>query len=245
MSEENKTPEEVFEDVKKNAEEAAENVKKGLADAMDTIKENSSEPIQSIEKTVEDLKKKIQNLSSEEGGEGKSPIDLKLSEENKEKIETLKNNTINTVNETISQAKKAAEDLTNKDELSKTLAYLKANALKAVDTAKETFNNIMENPDVKKTIDSAESVVKEIGEKTTKTIEEYLPEDKMETIRKGLEQAGEAVSSTVDKTSKAIDEFVKKPEVQETIEKTVTGAKDLANKGAEMIKDLLDKDEQK
>ncbi|MBR2676274.1 MAG: hypothetical protein IKE28_05135 [Solobacterium sp.] len=245
MSEENKTPDEVFEDVKKEAEEAAENLKKGLADAMDTIKDNSSEPIQSIEKTVEDLKKKIQNLSSEENGESKPGIDLKLSEENKEKIETIKNNTINTVNETIGQAKKAAQDMTNKEELSKTLEYLKANAMKAVDTAKETISNLMENADVKKTIDSAESMVKEFGEKTSKTIEGFLPEDKKESIRKGLEQAGEAVSETVDKTSKAIDEFVKKPEVQDTIEKTVTGAKDLANKGAEMIKDLLDKDEQK
>ena len=240
---ENKTPEEIMDEVKKSAEAAADAVKKDVAEAVDAVKENAAEPIESIEKTVEDLKKKIQDLSKEPG-EPKQGIDLKLSEENMEKIETIKNNTINSVNETISQVKKTAAEFTNRDEVRKTVDYLKANAVKAIDTARSKINEIVENPEVKKTLDTAGEKVKEFGEKSSKTIEGLLSEEQKDSIRKGLEQAGETVKETYEKTSKAINDYVSKPEVQETIEKTKAGAKDLADKGAELFKDLFDKKEE-
>ena len=237
---ENKTPEEIMEEVKKEAEAAADAVKKDVADSVDAVKESAAEPMESIEKTVEDLKKKIQDLSREPG-ESKPGIDLKLSDENKEKIETIKNNTINSVTDTISQVKKSAEEFTNREDVRKTIDYLKANAFKAIDTAREKINDIVENPDVKKTLDTAGAKVKEFSEKSTKTIEGLLSDEQKDSLRKGFDQASEAVKETVEKTSKAINEYVNKPEVQDVIEKTKAGAKDFADKGTEVFKDLFDK----
>jgi hypothetical protein len=202
----------------------------------------AEEPIKSIEQTVEDLKKKIQGLAGEDQDEAEKPgIDFGISEEQKEKVEELKENTMKTVSETIEDVKKKAEELTKSPDVQKTIEYLRRNVMTAVDTAKVKFNEFRENPEVKKTMDDAGAKLREFTEKAGDTIDNILTDDRKNDIRKNFEKAGDAVSQSVDSASKAINEFVSKPEVQETIEKTKAGAKDLAEKGTAVIKDLFDK----
>jgi hypothetical protein len=202
----------------------------------------AEEPIKSIEQTVEDLKKKIQGLANEEADEPAEPkIDLGLSDEQKEKVEDFKENTMKTVNETIEDVRKKAEEFTKSSNVQKTIEYLRKNVMTAVDTAKEKFEEFRSNPEVKKTMDDAGDKLREFTEKAGDKLDDFLTDDRKNDIKKNFEKAGDAVSQSVDSASKAINEFISKPEVQETIEKTKAGAKDLAEKGTAVIKDLFDK----
>ena len=118
---------------------------------------------------------------------------------------------------------------------------LRKNVMTAVDTAKAKFDEFRSNPEVKKTLDDAGAKVREFGDKAGDAIDNILTDDRKNDIRKNLEKAGDAVSQSVDNASRAINDFVSKPEVQETIEKTKAGAKDIAEKGTAVIKDLFEK----
>jgi hypothetical protein len=237
---ENNNRDDLIEQAKEEISGLRESVEKAAAD----MKESAKEPIASIEQTVEDLKKKIQGLSEEKGeGEASNPIEFKISDEQKEKIEVLKNNTAKTVNDTIDDVRRKAEEFTKGVDVQKTLDYIKDNVVKAVDTAKQRFDELRDNPDVKKTIDEAGTKVREFSEKAGSTVEGLLSEDQMNALKKNIDKASEVMTSTVDTASKKITEFVNKPEVQETIEKTKSGAKEFADKGSAVIKDIFDKKE--
>ncbi len=236
MSENNKQDE-----IIEKAKEEVSNLKESVENAVDDAAENAKEPIASIEQTVEDLKKKIQGITEEKGEE--KPIELKLSDEQKQKIEDIKDNTVKSVNETIENVRKTADNFSKSVDVQKTVNYLKANVVGAIDTAKSKIEEIRENPELKKTLDEAGTKVREFGEKAGDTVEGLFSEEQKTGIRKNVEKAGDVVSSTVDSASKAITDFVNKPEVQEKIEKTKAGAMDLASKGSAAIKELFDKKE--
>lgn len=197
-------------------------------------------PIESIEKTVEDLKKKIQEITSDTG-EAKAPIDFKLNDEQKEKIETIRRNTVESVSNTINEVRKKADEVKENADVQKTIDFLKANAIKAVDTAKAKITEFYENPDVRKTLDNAGAKARELGDTAARKVDSMLSDQQKEALKTNFEQISGKVVEGVDTASKKINEFVAKPEVQQTIQKTREGARELADKGADMIKDLFDK----
>jgi hypothetical protein len=245
------------------AETPAEEVSEAVEETAEAIKDATEQAAENIEKTVEDLRRKIKEISSDEekgSGEPTPSVDFGLNEEQKAKIEEIRENTMKSVNETISEVKKKADEFTANPDVKKTIDFLKANAIKAVDTARAKIDEIREKPEVKRTIDNAEDAMKgfegsakktfegaeekakEFSESAKKTVDGFLTEEKMEEIRKGIEKAEGAVNTTVDNATKAINEFVNKPEVQETIDKTVSTAKEMAEKGVSAINSMFKKD---
>jgi hypothetical protein len=243
-------------------ETPAEQVSDAVEETAEEIKEAADHAAESIEKTVEDLRRKIKEISSDEEKADDEPtpsVDFGLNEEQKAKIEEIRENTMKSVNETISEVKKKADEFTSNPDVRKTIDFLRANAIKAVDTARAKIEEIREKPELKRTFDSAEDAVKgfegtarktldsaeekakEFSESAKKTVDGFLTEEKMEEIKKGIEKAEDAVNTTVDSAAKAINDFVNKPEVQDTIDKTVSTAKEMAEKGVSAINSMFKK----
>ena len=197
---------------------------------------NTNEPIDSIEKTVEDLKKKIQELADvEDKEEGNEPVvdnikvdenDVEAEEEgfeipefanqdNDSKADGFKETTMKTVNDSINTLRNGAEKVMANPELQKTLNYIKENAMKAFGSAKEKIDEISANPKVQQTSQKAAETLKNAGEKMN------------EVIRPVVQN---------------VDEFMKKPEVQDTIEKVRTTTADAVEKVSDKVKDFFDKD---
>jgi hypothetical protein len=202
MSEENKNIDEITEEKKE----------------IDFSDQN--EPIDSIEKTVADLKKKIQGLT-----EGKDEEDDEAEPEipdfiNAEKDQDNEPKSVSeTVNESIEALRKNASKVLQNPELQKTIDFIKDNAVKAADAAKTKFDEIKADPKVA-----------EAGEKSSAVIGK---------AREYAEEAGRMVSEGTKKVVKAADEFMNKPEVQDALEKVRTATAETAKKGIETLKNLI------
>lgn len=214
----------------------------------DALSDTAKEPVESIEKTVEDLKKKIQeiNEASEKEDTDKEDRklnipDFKLNEEQKEKITDIRQKTVETVNKSIDEIKSKAESFSKDPSVAKTVAYVKDNAFKAVDAAKTRINEIYTNPDVQTKLNDAGEKAKSFTETAYKAVSDKIPNDTKEKLNKDLTEAGKAVKTGAENLQTSVNDFIAKPEVQDAIEKTKAGAKDLAEKGSKAINDLFNK----
>lgn len=211
----------------KVTEETKEEVKEEAAAAP----EDSKEPIDSIEETVADLKKKIEELSDEE--DEKQPEEDKLSipkfitDEQKAKIAEIKEKAAATVNESIDDIKKKSSDAVNNADLQKTVAFIKANAVKAVDAAKVKIDEIKNNPNIQQSVKNVEG-------KTSDTLK-----NAKEKLAPYAQQASAAIQSGTKTVVKNVDEFMNKPEVKDNLNKAREKVSDLANKGVEAVKEFF------
>ena len=108
---------------------------------------DEKEPIDSIEQTVEDLKKKIAELSEEKELEAEN--NNEAADERMQKIQEIKDATVNTLKNSISDIKEKAQNVSANPDVQKTIAYIKENAVKAVDLAKIKIDEISNDPKVK------------------------------------------------------------------------------------------------
>lgn len=221
------------EEVKVTEEVKEDEVKEESTPAVD----DSKEPIDSIEKTVADLKKKIEELSDEE--DEKQPDDDKLSipkfitDEQKAKISEIKEKAAATVNESIDDIKKKGSNAVNNPDLQKTIAFIKANAVKAVDTAKVKIDEIRNNPNVQQSVKNVEGKTNDALKSAKEKLSPYA------------EQASQAIQSGTKTVVKNVDEFMNKPEVRENLNKAREKVADLANKSVEAVKEFFSDDEEK
>ena len=119
---------------------------------------DEKEPIDSIEQTVEDLKKKIAELSEEK--ELESENNNEAADERMQKIQEIKDATVNTLKNSISDIKEKAQNVSTNPDVQKTIAYIKENAVKAVDLAKIKIDEISNDPKVMEYADKAKESVK-------------------------------------------------------------------------------------
>ena len=103
----------------KNNEEKIKEIKKDLKETIDSLKEEVSKQgesaAESIEKTVEDLKKKVKEISNTDGEDTDIKLSIpefKLNPEQQEKIQTIKEETVSKVNESIDTIKEKAAEFT-------------------------------------------------------------------------------------------------------------------------------------
>ncbi len=202
--------------------------------------DEASEPIDTIEKTVADLKKKIQHLtdeaeeeldipnfanrSEEKVEEIKEELDTAgddFREETKETVEEVKEEAKEFVEEAKEKAQEAVEtiktEVENNEQLQKTVSYIKDNAVKAADVAKNKVDEIRKDP-------------------------------KFQAVEEKAANAFQSVSKTVGESTKTIvqkvDTFVNRPDVQDKIYKARITVADVAKKGTKTIKGLFKKDEE-
>ncbi len=198
---------------------------------------DEKEPIDSIEQTVEDLKKKIAELSEEK--ELESENNNEAADERMQKIQEIKDATVNTLKNSISDIKEKAQNVSTNPDVQKTIAYIKENAVKAVDLAKIKIDEISNDPKVKEYADKAKESVKNASETASKYVEEHLDEKTKENLSNAYDSASKKVAEGTKKIVTAADEFLNKPEVQDTLEKAKKGANDIVEKGSEALKNLF------
>ena len=76
----------------------------------------------------------------------------------------------------ISDIKEKAQNVSANPDVQKTIAYIKENAVKAVDLAKIKIDEISNDPKVKEYADKAKESVKNASETATKYVDEHLDE---------------------------------------------------------------------
>lgn len=197
---------------------------------------DEKEPIESIEKTVEDLKKKIEELSQEKESEA-----VQHSDESKAKIQEITDTTVKTVLSSIQDIKEKAQQVSENPDVQKTIAYIKENAVKAVDLAKGKISEISQDPKVKEYTNKTVDTLKSVKDTAGKYVDEHLNEKQ----KNDLAKASEKVSESTKKIVTAANDFYNKPEVQDTIEKVKVGANDLMEKGSEAVKHFFSKKDEK
>ena len=198
---------------------------------------DEKEPIDSIEQTVEDLKNKIAELSEEKELEAEN--NNEAADERMQKIQEIKDATVNTLKNSISDIKEKAQNVSANPDVQKTIAYIKENAVKAVDLAKIKIDEISNDPKVMEYADKAKESVKNASETATKYVDEHLDEKTKENLSNAYDSASKKVAEGTKKIVTAADEFLNKPEVQDTLEKAKKGANDIVEKGSEALKNLF------
>ncbi|MCH3961194.1 MAG: hypothetical protein LKE48_03550 [Solobacterium sp.] len=200
--------------------------------------DDEKEPIDSIEKTVEDLKKKIQELSQED--------EQKLQEEQKEedpsakeKISATLDHASKSISKGINDLKQKAGEVSSSEEMQKSIAYVKTNAVKVYGAAKDKIDQLKNDPNLQaagnKAADSFNQfadTAKAKGQKMYDSLDEHTKED--------LNNAYHKISGAVSEGVKSVDEFVNRPDVQQKISEVKEGAAELAQKSAQKVKDLID-----
>ena len=138
------------------------------------------------------------------------------------------------------------------EELGEKAEELKDNARQtldeSIDTIKEKAEEVMNNPDLKKTLDFIRAnAVKAVTAAKNKW-DEFTADPKVqevsrktaETIKGAADSFNEAVKPVVQN----VDTFMNKPEVQETIANIRTTAADVTNKVVDTVSDLLNLDDE-
>lgn len=216
------------------------------------------EPIDSIEKTVEDLKKKIQELNEQE--EEKAEEETKddgvnipsfVSEEQKARIREIKESTVKTVSDSIDTIKEKAGNAKNPD-LSDTIAYIKANAVKAVELAKVKIDEVKNDPKVQSAADKAGESIRKVSaaaagqaKKAADYVDTHIDPQTKENLKNAADKAGQAVNEGTKKVVTNVNDFVNRPEVQDSLDKAREKAADLADKGSKAVSNLLNRKDQK
>ncbi len=214
--------------------------------------DDDKEPIDSIEKTVENLKKRIQEISAEDESDDDTESDSAdipsfANNEAKDRMNEMKNDAVNMARDSYGKLKGKAASIDASENFRKTVDYVMKNAVKAVDTAKLKINEFAENPDVKRTMKDAGDNLKKAGEyagskaqEAGRYISDHMDTKTKENLQNAANTAGQAVNDTARKAVTAVNDFVQKPEVQETISKVRENAADLADKGQEAIGSFFD-----
>lgn len=201
--------------------------------------DDEKEPIDSIEKTVENLKKKIQELSEED--EQKAKDEQKEADDNsaKEKISATLDHASKSISKGISDLKEKAGEVSSSEEMQKSIAYVKTNAVKAIGAAKDKFDQLKNDPNLQaagnKAADSFNKVAdtaKAKGHEMYDSLDEHTKED--------LNNAYHKISGAVSEGVKSVDEFINRPDVQQKISEVKESAAELAQKSAQKVKDLID-----
>jgi ElaB/YqjD/DUF883 family membrane-anchored ribosome-binding protein len=168
--------------------------------------------------------------------EKKMDEDIPRFAEAKKKIQEIRENTVKTVNKSIDDIKEAARKPHDQD-FNKTMAYIRDNAQKAVESAKIKIDEIKNDPKVQSGFAEMQAKGKDAVDKTKSYIDSKLTDKQKADLKETRDKASEVLNNTARKTAQAVDEFVNKPEVQEfnrkaneTVEKGVNKVKDFFNK---------------
>lgn len=201
---------------------------------------DENEPIESIEQTVEDLKKKIEELSEEQEKEETAESANKMNE--------LKENAKEAVTASFEDLKDKAAKVANSEEMQKTVSYIKENAMKAVTGAKDKIEEIRNDPKTVETTDKAVKAIRNIAESVNEKaqrasdyIYDHMDEGTRENLASAYDNAEKKISDGSRKVVQGVNEFYNRPDVQETVEKAKETASRLFSKGSETLKDMLNK----
>ncbi len=186
------------------------------------VTDNEKEPIESVEKTVEELKRKIQEITIDEKEEDKDSFF------NAEKLEELKESTKSTLESSINTIKNTAAKASENPDVQKTVNYIKENAMRVAGFAKDKLDEVSKNEKVQDAVQKAEK---------------YVNENIAPSAKDGWENLSKSVNQGTKNLVDGVNEYVNRPDVQEKIEKVKASASDAASKGTDAIKNFFKKNQ--
>lgn len=199
----------------------------------ENVVRGDEEPIDLIEKNVESLRKRIQALDADndvEVTEDNISIPTFSSEEVKEveeKVEDVKpvfEEEKKLLNDSFEDIKATATKVVNDNpKLKSSLDFIKENAMKAVELAKDKVEEIKSNPRVN-----------EVANKASDNLQDFASVAEEKT-----KEAVSNLSEAIKPLKENVDEFISKPEVQETIDKVKDTTISVANKALETVSDFI------
>ncbi|MBR2830330.1 MAG: hypothetical protein IKE68_07265, partial [Solobacterium sp.] len=166
--------------------------------------------------------------------------DFKLTDEQKEKIEEIKETAETSFN---GIKEKAANAINDNPEIAKTIEFLRANAIKAIDVARDKIEDLRSDPGVQRNLSDAGEKAKKVGAEARKAVDNVLTDEKKEALQQNFNKASESVKEGAKAVKESVNEFMSRPEVAETLDKARENVRELADKGTEAIKNLLKKDQ--
>ena len=170
------------------------------------------------EKIIKQLQKEYDQLK--EYVETKTSV---INDSKKQRIDSLLEKTNNAINSTINKIKELSNSKVNEKEFNQFLNKVVEKATEAIDFAKAKVNEII---DEEENLDEVFDYICEEFEKAKKT----------EVFKKA--------SNIVKEIGVSVNEFLEKPEVQETINKAKVTTLNLAEKGLDGLKKVLNTDEE-
>lgn len=193
---------------------------------------DDKEPIDSIEKTVEDLKKKIQELSLEEEKEEFN--------ETQDKVSQLKETASETINQGIQDVKEKANEIVQNEDIQKTITFIKENAVKAKKSAEDTLHILKNDPNIQnahtkatETIDRVSSYAKQ----KTSDVYNQLDNQTKATISSTYKMVVDVVKEGIENAQM----FYYRDDIQEKIGDIKDATHELSQKGITKLKSLFKK----
>ena len=198
--------------------------------AMTENNDVKKDAVDSIEKTVEDLKKKIEEISNEEQVVVENK-DVEVNDANKAQNEFKE--------KAIEQINRLNDKVKNDEELKEYAKKIQTIALEAVENLKKYYEQFINDPKVAQTYADAKERFTEAYEK----LEDFtgvqinkLKEN--EDFMNVVNNVNESVNKGLDK----LNEFTSRPDVQKKIDKAKDQAINLAEKSTEALKKWLKND---
>ncbi len=263
-----KKVQEISAEAKKEAEKAAENTADELKEGAEAVKEHAEDAKEAAAEIKEDIKEDIKDAVDDDVDRGLEVPGFVSTDSFEDEKEDLIDTALDAVDDSIDVLKKKTEELRSnvrnraetmaedaKDKTSeftrnmkaklddvdvaKTVDFIKANAVKAVDVARAKFEELKANESVQRTLSGVNDKAKDITESVKKSYESNVPEEKRQEISRTLNRAAETIQDSTKNLNEAVNDFMEKPDVQDALIKVKTTALDLAEKVTESLQKLL------
>ena len=185
----------------------------------------------------------------EETAEPECECAAEKGSETVEKIAKLTEQAVETAGEVLADLGKKAEEVVNQNEdLKKTVDYIKANAVKAVEAAKGVIDGMKQEPKLQEVTRNAQEMLNKAaavaGEKAKQAeefVKSHVDEEKSAELLKKLDEAAQKLSENTKKAVLKADEIYNKPEVQEALVKVRSAAADIGKLAEDALNSLLKK----
>lgn len=188
---------------------------------------NDEEPIDLIEKNVESLRKKIQDLDLEERPVEASEDSVSIptfSDEDKKNLDEIEESAKKKIADTFEDVKETATKVVNDNpKLKSSLDFIKENAMKAVELAKDKVAEFKNNPKVSEGLDKAGDSLQDFASAASEKAKE----------------AASSIGEAIKPLKEDVEEFISKPEVKEKLEKVKETTTSAANKALETVSDFI------
>ena len=169
----------------------------------------------SIDATVEEMKKKIEEISDAADG---------VKEESaQERVSALKDRATSILNSSIEKLSTIAKSAKDSEQLKQTVEFVGSKSKELADLTVKKINEIKESQDFKDGVKKAGDTLKDV----------YV------NVKEGAGYVAEKASHTYTTVKDNVDEFFKRPDVQEKIDKGKRTTVDTAQKAVDALRAWL------
>lgn len=186
----------------------------------------------SIDETVEELRRQIQEITDEAENVDESC--------DSDSVEKLKNNATDALKKMIEMIKNTSSEVAESEQFKKTCEFVKEKSKMIVSETKKQYKELKENPELQAKLEEAKEMCTDAYDKVSLRIKEDI--DKMkdnEKLMSTLNKVKDAAKQSMDTISDGVDEFINKPQVSEAIEKGKETTIEVAEKAVDALKGWL------